>query len=239
MYFVREIVWCASPHSVGRVVLECSVSSLQWFWDELRTRLIDCTLRAPKATWWLPPLFRRDFQPCQPVLLPVSFPCWCRGRPEWCRGPMGEGSECRWRSLRGIGAIPWVSSAPQGRADLLHVVLGTEPVGLMRTKLIAMRDDERWWKKECTEQIVQFVGMNILGSCVYGWLPLKSFHLKYGWQLIQTTVPTTARNELQNHEIVWYWHFGWSVLISGVYRSTRAYLTKSVTIRSKILILIS
>jgi hypothetical protein len=35
-------------------------------------------------------------------------------------------------------------------------------------------------KKECTEQIVQFVGMNILGSYVYGWLPLKSFHLKYG-----------------------------------------------------------
>jgi hypothetical protein len=34
----------------------------------------------------------------------------------------GEGSECRWRSLRGMGAIPWISSAPQGRADLLHVI---------------------------------------------------------------------------------------------------------------------
>jgi hypothetical protein len=39
--------------------------------------------------------------------------------------------------------MPRVGSAPQGRADLLHVVLGTEPVGLMQTKLIAMRDDER------------------------------------------------------------------------------------------------
>jgi len=29
---------------------------------------------------------------------------------------------------------------------------------------------------------------------------MKSFHLKYGWQLIQTTIPTTTRNELQNHE---------------------------------------
>jgi hypothetical protein len=29
---------------------------------------------------------------------------------------------------------------------------------------------------------------------------MKSFHLKYGCQLVQTTVPTTARNELQNHD---------------------------------------
>jgi hypothetical protein len=47
-----------------------------------------------------------------------------------------------------------------------------------------------------------FEEMNIIGSCVYGWLPMKSFHLKYDCQLIQTTVPTTARNELQNHEAV-------------------------------------
>jgi hypothetical protein len=28
---------------------------------------------------------------------------------------------------------------------------------------------------------------------------MNSFHLKYGCQPIQTTVPITARNELQNH----------------------------------------
>ena len=58
-------------------------------------------------------------------------------------------------------------------------MLETEPVGLMGMKLIAMRDDERRWK-ECTEQGVQFVEMNILGSCLYGWLSMKSFHIKYG-----------------------------------------------------------
>jgi hypothetical protein len=56
-------------------------------------------------------------------------------------------------------------------------VLGTEPVGLMQTKLIVMRDDERW---SALNRYLLRIHRDEHFRQLRVWLPMKSFHLRCG-----------------------------------------------------------
>ena len=76
-------------------------------------------------------------------------------------------------------------------------MLETEPVGLMRMKLIAMRDDER---SALNRDVLRICRDEHSRQLLVWLVTYEEFSSQVWLTAIQTTVPTTARNELQNHD---------------------------------------